>query len=110
MNKMSENIESTLNSLDGLQRATPGPFFYTRVSARLLNRQKTVWESLSQLLARPAIVVAGLCFVVIVNILAIIKQPATTTSVAATSELMSSPDEYTLAASNFYDIENTDLR
>ena len=35
----NRDTEHILNSLDGLQKASPGPFFYTRVQARLQKRR-----------------------------------------------------------------------
>lgn len=109
MNKISENIEATLNSLEGIQRATPGPFFFTRLNARLLNNQKTGWETIGRLLSRPVVAVSGLCFIILINTLVVIKQSTRTSSTADTVEL-ASVDEYTIAASNFYDFENTELK
>lgn len=33
--QFSEEIKQTMDSLDDLSRATPGPFFYTRLKARM---------------------------------------------------------------------------
>jgi len=35
MKNIKEEINKTMNSLDSIQRADPGPFFYTRLSARM---------------------------------------------------------------------------
>ena len=61
MNNIEENINRTLNSLDDLQRATPGDFFFTRVSARLLNKQQTVWEMTARFY--PALLLLSVDFV-----------------------------------------------
>ena len=45
---IQKEVEQTLNSLDGLERAKPRPFFHTRVEARLEASQQ---QSLSPILA-----------------------------------------------------------
>jgi hypothetical protein len=37
MKNIDKKIEETLNSLDGMNRAEPRPFFYTRLEARMEN-------------------------------------------------------------------------
>lgn len=37
MKNIDKKIEETLNSLDGVNRAEPQPFFYTRLKARMEN-------------------------------------------------------------------------
>ena len=43
---IEKRVEETLNSLDGIKRASPQPWLFTRIKARL-NREeaeeKTVW-------------------------------------------------------------------
>lgn len=61
----NEEIEKTLRSLEGIERASPSAFFSTRVQARLANRlaEKTrlSW------MARPAYVLATLSVVLVLN-------------------------------------------
>tara|TARA_Y100001972_G_C7655779_1_gene330271 strand:- start:143 stop:442 length:300 start_codon:yes stop_codon:yes gene_type:complete len=35
MKNLEEEISKTLHSIDNIQRADPGPFFYTRLSAKM---------------------------------------------------------------------------
>lgn len=63
----------TLNSLDGIQRATPAPYFFTRLQARL-QEKIPVWESISIMLNRPAVAFATISFVLVLNAFAFLKQ------------------------------------
>lgn len=105
MNKKERNIENVLNSLDGIERATPGDFFYTRVSARLLDRKPSIWETVSSYIVRPTIVITGLCFIVMINIMAILLKTADTNTATESAEF-SLVEEYSMASANYYDYEN----
>lgn len=62
----NEEIERTLRSLEGIERASPPPFFSTRVQARLARRlagkTRTSWVS------RPAYALASLGLVLVLNV------------------------------------------
>lgn len=111
MNKrhdIEQRIDRALESLDGLQRAQPAPWFYTRLRARLERDEPvTVWERVGSFLSRPAVVVAGLCVILLVNVTALLKQPAAGTapnSVAQTETVVES--ESLIASSSSFDYEN----
>jgi hypothetical protein len=59
--------EEILNSLDGIQRAEPYPFLYTRVHARLLNKQDNVFLTAFAFITRPAFVMAMVMVILLVN-------------------------------------------
>lgn len=63
---IEKRVEETLNSLDGIQRAEAQPWLFTRVKARL-QEEKTAWGTMSSFLARPAITIAGLCLILMLN-------------------------------------------
>lgn len=58
--------EEALNSLDGINRAEPRPFLYTRLSARM-QRPANIWERSARYLSRPVVAVACLLLVFLVN-------------------------------------------
>ena len=114
MNKHSDinkRVDEALNSLDGLHRAEPQPFFYTRLIGRLQRDVKTPWEAIGSFLARPVVVVSGLCVILVFNALLLFKQ----TPEKAISSIPTAPDsqlitdnEYILASSSSFDYENLD--
>ena len=100
---MQDKIETTLASLDKVQRALPRPFFYTRVMARLNNSRQKSWERFSAFITKPSIAFAGVLLVIIMNIMAAyVNTPA----MSDQSEVAITDDEYTQVATNFYDLEN----
>lgn len=59
--------EEIINSLDGIQRAEPSPFLYTRVHARLVKRQDNVFLNAFSFITRPAVVMAMVMLILLVN-------------------------------------------
>lgn len=68
--RIEDEIEQTLRSLDGIERAKPKPFFLTRVQARL-DRRNTPKPAAARTF-RPAYVVASLGLVLLLNVSAIL--------------------------------------
>ena len=66
-NNIQKKVEEALNSLDGIQTASVQPFFYTRLKARL-EQTKGVWESISSFISRPAMMLATVCLVIVLNL------------------------------------------
>lgn len=97
-------VEDALSSIDNLQRATPRPFFYTRLMAKIDSRQQSVWEKFGSFISRPAIAFVTLSLILLINLFAAYSNlnatPATEQPELTTTE------EYTQVANNFYDFEN----
>lgn len=70
---IDKRSEETLNSFEGMQRATPDPYFFTRLHARLQEKMP-LWESISNILSRPAVAFATISFVLVLNAFAFLKQ------------------------------------
>ncbi|MFC0774325.1 hypothetical protein [Terrimonas alba] len=68
-NDIEKRVEEALNSLDGIQRATPQPWLFSRIKKRLAEEEdRSVWGALGGYLGKPAIAIAGLCFILMVNV------------------------------------------
>ena len=106
--KIHQEIEQTLQSLDGLKRAEANPFLFTRIQARI-NKKSSRWEERTfSFLSRPAIAVAIVVLVMAVNGWALWGGTGSsenlTSDNANGSELA---NEYNVVASvNNYDYEN----
>ncbi|MEP7278562.1 MAG: hypothetical protein ABI813_07970 [Bacteroidota bacterium] len=101
--KETENI---LNSLDGLLKASPGAFFYTRVQARLQKEETGFWGSLAGFLTKPTVALATLCLIFLLNAAAFLYQKESSYTVAAADQNeQTSADDYntTLASNTYYD-------
>ena len=99
--KAIENkVEAVMNSLDGIQSATPGAFFYTRVQAKF-HKEDNIWNRITTLVARPAVAVTVVCLILLMNILVLVQQKPTTSLADQTEQ--SYYDELNSTADNFYD-------
>ncbi|HRE51818.1 MAG TPA: hypothetical protein PK339_10360 [Flavitalea sp.] len=103
---LENKAQEALNSLDGIQRADPGPFFYTRLKARMERSKRSVWENISGIISKPAITVFGLLLIVLLNTVAALNNEAAYNSTLTNQGEMAFVDEYAQVNSFFYDIEN----
>lgn len=100
-------IERALESLDGMQRATPQPWFYTRVKARLQREEKTIWESIGSFLSKPAVAMAGLGMILVLNIFVLFKQDNLQHATNVANQPGQLTDSESIIASNSsFDYEN----
>ena len=107
MNKKSDielKAEAAMNSLEGLHSATPGPFFFTRVMARLSRAEKNPWEKVGAFIARPVVAIAVVTLVLLMNAGAVLQEKESAPSLAEQTE-SSNYDEMELVANTFYDYE-----
>jgi hypothetical protein len=52
------NFDQVYSAVDGMKRATPGPFFYTRVAAKLDAAKQRNTSGFLELIARPVVAIA----------------------------------------------------
>jgi membrane-bound ClpP family serine protease len=64
---IQEEVEKTLNSLDGIQRAEANPYLFTRIRAGLEKEQKSFWSRALTFLSRPSVAVPAIILTVLVN-------------------------------------------
>jgi hypothetical protein len=64
---ITQQVEAILNSLDGIERAAPEPFFYTRLMARMDQLNDSPWNKWLQILSKPSIAVAILSLFILLN-------------------------------------------
>ena len=67
---LNKKIDDAMQSMDNINRATPRPFLFTRLEARMQN-EKNIWGRLSSFVARPVVAFACICFVLILNAMVI---------------------------------------
>lgn len=100
-------VEDTLNSLNNVKSAGPGAFFYTRVHARLSKTKRNIWDEISLLLSKPAVAIAGICVIIFINAMTVIDYKEVSPTLAEQNEPVYD-EEYSMAVTSFYDIENTE--
>ena len=103
-----KRIEETLNSLDGIQRAEPQPFFYTRVIGRLQRDEKNIWEKMGSFLSRPVVVIAGLVLILVVNGFMLLQQENNSTPNGYAIEQPATDNDYIIASSSSFEYANID--
>jgi len=101
--------EQTLNSLDQLQRAAPAPYLMTRIQTRLQNNRNIVpslWDKAVTFITRPAVALAGLVCIILLNIL-IITSNTNSDNVMSSSETEIDGQAFSITTRTaMYDIEN----
>jgi hypothetical protein len=99
-NDIEKRVEETLNSLDGIRRAEPQPWLFSRVKGRLMQEEKTAWGMVGSFLARPVIAIAGLCFILLLNGFLLFNQDKESPSTIFTSQNEQPLDSESLVASS----------
>ena len=102
-----KKVNEALESLQGIQKAEPAPWFYARVQARLERGKHSIWEATGSYMARPAIAIAGLVFILCINAF-ILFEKDTPESTPAAFAVQNTDEEIMLTAANTtsYDYEN----
>lgn len=59
--------EEIINSLDGIQRAEPTPFLYTRIKGRMAKEDAGKIMQVFRMITSPAFSLAIACFFVVIN-------------------------------------------
>ena len=99
-------VEEIINSFDGAKKAEPKPFLLTRVLARMQGRadvQNNIWARAGSFLSKPAVALAGLVLIVLVNAAIIMSNNDDNSSV---QNLTSSKDDFAINVISIYDNEN----
>lgn len=107
-NHINKLVDDTLNSMDHHKRATPRPYLLTRINARLLNRDgSTIWDRLTSIITRPAVAMAGLIFIIMLNILIISSNKGSANYNGSQQETVADGQGFSIATTTaLYDIEN----
>jgi hypothetical protein len=72
--EIDRQIDETVGALEGLKRAEPRPFFYTRLEAKMdFSRTQPSYVSLPKFIVRPTFVWSFLALVVLLNIGVVIR-------------------------------------
>ena len=104
---LEKRLEQTLSSLDGIQRATPQPWLFSRVKGRLSrSEERTKWEAIGTFLSKPAVAIAGLILIMALNGLLVFNQESDPSVVTSQTELVPTDSESLIASSSSFDFEN----
>lgn len=106
MNKMTDiqrRAEEAMESILNIGQATPPPFFYTRLMARIQRQEGSGWEKISKLISRPAIAFITVSTVLMLNVYVAFNEASSPSGGPELSEVATADD---LGTNTFYDIEN----
>ena len=103
-NFLNKKIEDALHSIDNISKASPAPYFFTRLEARMLN-EKNVWNKISSFFARPVIAFACICLVIMINLAVIFTSISSKQSYAETGSEVAAADEYNQVTTSLYELE-----
>lgn len=104
--QFNKKTKEAMSSLDGIKRASPLPFFYTRLEARMQS-QKEVWAKISSFLSRPVIAFACIILVIVINAAVIMTSQNSISTTATQNNELATADEYSQVSYSFYEYANT---
>jgi hypothetical protein len=104
--KIQQEIEQTLQCLDGVKRAEANPFLFTRIKARMAKKD-SAWERTFSFISRPAIALAIVVLVMAVNGWALLGSDSNDNAGGDSANVSELANEYNVVASvDNYDYEN----
>lgn len=109
--KIGQEIEKTLESFNGIQRAQSNPYLFTRIKARMSKRTSGAWERTFSFVSKPLVALAVLALVMAMNGWSYYGNSASPSSGPLISEetanLPEFENEYSMITStDSYDYEN----
>ena len=104
---IQEKIDATLSSLDGINQAGPGPFFYTRLQTRFNRDARSIWDKSVAFLSNPSVALAMVVLVIFINTTAILQESEQRAVTEQASEQTVS-EEYAIASNSYSDYVNQD--
>ena len=103
--EIEQRAEEALNSLDGINRASANAWLYTKVKNRLPGEVKRPWERIAAFLARPAVAIAGLFLVLLLNVVVLSKTDSQDLATAEDARQVVVDSESLIASSSSFDYE-----
>ena len=105
--EIEKKVDQIMNSLDGIQRATPQPWLFSRIKGKLIQQDdKSVWGTIGSFLSKPVIAIAGLCLILMMNGYLLFnqyKEPSSAILIGQNEELLDS--ESLMASGSSFDYE-----
>jgi hypothetical protein len=100
--QIQQQVETTMQSIDGIVRAGANPYLFTRIRARLQREEKTVWSKAMSFMSRPSVAIPAVILAVTVNVIVVFKSNTQPTQASQEGEQLFAT-EYNLADNTIYD-------
>jgi hypothetical protein len=97
-----QEIEAILNSLDGVEKASPKPFLYTRLMAKMQESDDNIWSRILQFITKPAFAVGIALVFLLINAYILLNQYSTSVEQSEEST-QTLALEYTSLTATIYD-------
>src|SRR5688572_723619 len=104
MTEIQRKVEEAMESLAEIKRASPDPFFFTRLQARISREDSSIWERMTRLVSRPAIAFMTVSLVLILDVAVAVNENSAPLSTQQDLAEIATADD--LGTNAFYDIEN----
>ena len=105
-NNINKKIEDAMHSIDGIDKAQPKPFFFTRLEARM-EKENNIWVKITSFVTRPVVAFVCICLVIMINAFVILSSSLSPKTSTKQSTELATIDEYTQINTTLYDFENT---
>ena|SRR6266487_4415432 len=100
---IEQEVNKTLDSLEGLKKAEVNPWLFTRIKARLEGDEKTLWSKAISFISKPAIAIAAILLVVVINASVIFKSSSGQAQSMGQDPEQLFASEYNLSDTTIYD-------
>jgi hypothetical protein len=97
-----QEVEKTLDSLDGIQRAMANPFLFTRIKAKMQIDEKSFWGKAFAFISRPSVAIAAIVVAILINAAVFFEFRSESVQTTQDEEQVFA-SEYNLTASTIYD-------
>jgi hypothetical protein len=104
--KLNRKIDKVMQSLDGIEKASPLPFFFTRLEAKM-QKEKNRWEVISSFLSRPVIAFACICLIIVINAAVIFSASHVKNTADQLNNELATADEYNSVSAPLYEFVNS---
>ena len=99
---IEHEVDKTLSSLDGAQRAVANPYLFTRIKARLEREERSIWSMVTAFISRPAVALTAFFVAVLLNAAVFLEyRPHAPEAGQDEEQLFAS--EYNLSTDTIYD-------
>jgi hypothetical protein len=100
--RIQQEVDKTLNSVEGIQKASANPYLFTRIRARLERHEKSFWSRAITFISRPAIAVATVVVAIFINTAVFFESKSESTQSTTEGEQLFAND-YNLTDNTIYD-------
>ncbi len=105
--KLNREIDKAMQSIDGIGKASPPPFFFTRLEARMQKeKEKSRWETISSFLP-PVVAFACICLIIIINAAVIFSTSNFKNTTGEPTNELATADEYNSVSTPLYEFVNS---